>query len=207
VLETDINQLPGGPFVTVGPGPLVEFLYAQDTSQPGVVVGVGTLARSDGPDPLGDSFWNDATMIASGTYGGLRPQFATKGISSTAANVLSTSSPPFNFSIAATVTTAIRVAQPPPANGDFDSDGDVDGSDLLIWQRGLGLTTATSKGQGDANGDGAVNSADLAIWQATFGQAFPGAGAIANAPVPEPTTLILLFLAAVGIGLLGRRGM
>ena len=137
----------------------------------------------------------------------MRPQFGTKGINSTEANVLSRASPPFDLSVAALVTTAVRVAEPAPTDADFNNDGYVGGSDLLIWQRGLGLGNA-SNAQGDANGDSVVNASDLAIWQAAFGEAAGGgSGAIANTPLPEPTTRMLMFLAAVGSGLLGRRGI
>lgn len=54
------------------------------------------------------------------------------------------------------------------AGPDFDSDGDVDGSDFLAWQRGFG-TLAASKSDGDANSDGNVNTVDLAMWQSAYG--------------------------------------
>lgn len=67
------------------------------------------------------------------------------------------------------------------SNADFDDDGDVDGSDLLAWQRGLGTT-----GPGDADGNGIVNSLDLAVWKEQFSSALEsGAATMANL-VPEP---------------------
>jgi len=63
-------------------------------------------------------------------------------------------------------------------DGDFDSDGDVDGSDFLKWQRGESSSSPLS-------------STDLAAWEANF-------GTVANSlTVPEPSTLFLLGLAAV----------
>ncbi len=50
---------------------------------------------------------------------------------------------------------------------DFDSDGDVDGSDFLTWQLGFGQPAGPSGG--DANNDGTVNGADLTIWETDFG--------------------------------------
>ena len=84
----------------------------------------------------------------------------------------------------------------PPSTGDFDSDGDVDGGDLLAWQRGFG--TGTTRVQGDANGDNAVNSSDLAVWQSQYGAA---PATPAAAAVPEPTSMMLfaLFAAAAGV--------
>jgi autotransporter-associated beta strand protein len=77
-----------------------------------------------------------------------------------------------------------------PNNSDFNNDGIVNGSDFLIWQRGLGLTGQTTKANGDANGDTLVNAADLAIWKTKFGG--PGASGAANS-VPEPTSCMLVF--------------
>ncbi len=78
-------------------------------------------------------------------------------------------------------------------NADFDSDGDIDGSDFLIWQRGTGA--AGGLAQGDANGDGVVNGADLTIWQGQFGNTSSAANV---ATVPEPVSAVLLGLALIG---------
>jgi len=43
------------------------------------------------------------------------------------------------------------------AHGDFDSDGDVDGNDFLIWQEHR--TTAAAR-----SGDGLVDGQDFNIW-------------------------------------------
>lgn len=67
------------------------------------------------------------------------------------------------------------------ATGDFDNDGDVDGYDFLIWQRGLGTT---------------YDASDLADWQLNYG----GGGSLAaSTVVPEPSTTVLAFFASVGL--------
>lgn len=72
--------------------------------------------------------------------------------------------------------------------GDFDGDDDVDGADLLVWQR----TVGSSGGPGDysaadATLDGAVDAADLASWRDSFGEVVVFPPAIASgATVPEP---------------------
>jgi hypothetical protein len=58
----------------------------------------------------------------------------------------------------------------PTSNADFNSDGAVDGSDFLAWQRGIG-TPAAQRADGDANNDATVDGSDLAIWRDQFGGA------------------------------------
>ena len=57
-------------------------------------------------------------------------------------------------------------------DGDFDNDGDVDGRDFLVWQRG-GSPVALSAG-------------DLATWQGAYGNPLTAISA-----VPEPTGITL----------------
>ena len=64
--------------------------------------------------------------------------------------------------------------------GDFDLDGDVDGDDLLLWQR-----------------DAISGGFDLADWQAGYGTSTPAAAV----GVPEPAAGVLLVLAG-GLGIL-----
>jgi hypothetical protein len=75
---------------------------------------------------------------------------------------------------------------------DFDGDGDIDGHDLLAWQRGFGKSAGATRADGDANASGGVNALDLDIWQSEFGTSAAG-GAQA---VPEPTAAAAGILAA-----------
>lgn len=59
-------------------------------------------------------------------------------------------------------------------HGDFDLDGDIDGRDFLIWQRGFGAA-GVNRASGDATGDGDVDGNDLAVWQVTYGPPRPPA--------------------------------
>ncbi|HEX6960533.1 MAG TPA: dockerin type I repeat-containing protein, partial [Lacipirellula sp.] len=77
---------------------------------------------------------------------------------------------------------------------DFDSDGDVDGADLLAWQRGLGTPDGAARSDGDANGDGAVDATDLQAWTGQFGTSGGGANATT---VPEPTSFGLMLVAVI----------
>jgi hypothetical protein len=73
---------------------------------------------------------------------------------------------------------------------DFDNDFDVDGADLLIWQRNAGTVGTAWRRDGDADGDLNVDGADLAAWQANFGDF----GHFATT-IPEPAALALFALA------------
>jgi hypothetical protein len=57
-----------------------------------------------------------------------------------------------------------------PASADFDVDGDVDGRDFLVWQRGYGIEAPhATQSDGDANNDGAVDAIDLVYWHHQYG--------------------------------------
>jgi hypothetical protein len=81
----------------------------------------------------------------------------------------------FDRALSAAEIGTLAMASSP---GDFDADGDVDGGDFLIWQRGFGTT---------------YDAADLADWKANFGTA-PSISA-----VPEPSTVLLSICAMLGI--------
>jgi len=66
--------------------------------------------------------------------------------------------------------------------GDFDLDGDVDGSDFLKWQQGESPTP--------------LSSSDLATWEANYGTVAPLSAA--STSVPEPTSLALIPILCLG---------
>ena len=80
----------------------------------------------------------------------------------------------------------------PPAPGDANEDGKVDGSDVTIlagnWQVGVDDGQTANWGMGDFNGDGKVDGSDVTIlagnWQ--YGVTAEAAS------VPEPSTALLL---------------
>jgi hypothetical protein len=97
----------------------------------------------------------------------------------------------------------VDIAEPPGDNADFDEDGDVDGRDFLIWQRGFGTPDAlrqdgnANPGQGPGQ-DGDVDGDDLIVWQNQYGQVAPPA---ALAAVPEPGTGLLLVAASAMVAI------
>lgn len=80
-------------------------------------------------------------------------------------------------------------------SADFDQDNDVDGSDILAWQRGFGIIGGAALSDGDADGDGDVDDGDLDIWQSQFGST--NAVSEARQVVPEPTMFALLSVASL----------
>lgn len=79
--------------------------------------------------------------------------------------------------------------------GDFDADGDIDGDDLLRWQRGLGKAIGAKLDEGDGDRDGDVDAADLAAWRGAF-------IAAASSTAPEPAGLVV---AIMGLSALASR--
>ena len=93
----------------------------------------------------------------------------------------------FGFGYESTPDTPIAAGAglEPPLTADVDDDGDVDGNDLLVIQRGLG---------------DAYDGGDIAAWQAQFGQGGGGVSA-----VPEPSSLTALAAGAAGVAWYRRR--
>jgi hypothetical protein len=88
-----------------------------------------------------------------------------------------------------------------PYSADFNRDGDVDGADLLTWQRNL--AAAGPAAIGDANHDHAVNTADRTVWSQQFAKPAAlnslqsAAHSLQPNPIPEPTAAALILPAAI----------
>ncbi len=90
----------------------------------------------------------------------------------------------------ATTATAMR--------GDFNEDGQIDGSDYLLWQINSGTSSGAKHTDGDANADGSVDQHDLQIWQNEFGTTI---GATSQSTtIPEPSTILLATGALLMVG-------
>jgi hypothetical protein len=86
------------------------------------------------------------------------------------------------------------VAELPP--GDFNQDGTVDAADYVVWRKGVGTTYTQD---------------DYDAWRANFGTSLlAGSGAALPSAqplsaIPEPSTLMIGCIAAIGIGAAARR--
>ena len=89
-----------------------------------------------------------------------------------------------------------------PQSADFNGDDIVDGTDFLMWQRGVGATSGASLEDGDANGDEVVDGNDLEVWKLQFGT--PGAQ-ISATPVPEPASWAMAIVASLAAARVARR--
>ena len=69
-----------------------------------------------------------------------------------------------------TASVEIQVAR--ICKGDFDGDGDVDGSDLAVFAADFGRTDCGSEPpcEGNFDGDNDVDGSDLAVFAADFGR-------------------------------------
>jgi hypothetical protein len=94
--------------------------------------------------------------------------------------------------------TGVVYASLPSANADFDLDGDVDGSDFLVWQANYPTASGAMRSEGNANvgADGATDALDLEAWKSQFGTAVTFDPDPVTA-VPEPSALPLLLLASL----------
>jgi|GEM_PF-4632034 len=84
-----------------------------------------------------------------------------------------------------------------PVTSDFDQDGDTDGNDFLLWQRGYGIQGTAMLGDGDGNGDGNVDERDLTVWQSLDGFVAGLVPPPAVTGVPEPASVLLVSLGAL----------
>jgi hypothetical protein len=82
---------------------------------------------------------------------------------------------------------SVVVSDEPGQDGDFDEDGDVDGHDFLVWQRG--------------SSPDPLSAGDLTLWQSNYGVG----GLAAVSSVPEPASVLLLVSCAFAATIRKRR--
>lgn len=82
-------------------------------------------------------------------------------------------------------------------SGDYDSDGDTDGADFLIWQQTLG---STSDLRADGDGSGTIDAGDLTTWGILYGSTTTGSPLTGLVTIPEPATCFLMLIGMVCLG-------
>jgi hypothetical protein len=79
-----------------------------------------------------------------------------------------------------------------PLTGDFNSDGVVDGDDLISALLSFGTDGGPTLAAGDADRDGDVDRADITLWSASAGARIPPP--IEPAAIPEPAAVAVACL-------------
>ncbi len=72
--------------------------------------------------------------------------------------------------------------------GDYNNNGTVDAADYVLWRNGGPL-------QNEVDTPGTVDANDYVEWRARFGNT-SGSGSLGGAPIPEPTGIMLVLVAA-----------
>jgi hypothetical protein len=92
----------------------------------------------------------------------------------------------------------ITITLAPVLFGDYNGDGSVDAADYTVWRNHLGTNfNLNGNGNEEDASAGIVDTADYATWKANYGTSSMGGGSLADTNVPEPSTLLLLALAAI----------
>lgn len=85
-----------------------------------------------------------------------------------------------------------------PGTGDFNGDGLVDAGDYTVWRDSLGQTGAGLAADADHNG--IIDVQDYNLWKQVFGSDYgTGSGNGSIAAVPEPSSTMLLLIAATAL--------
>jgi hypothetical protein len=153
---------------------------------------------ADTPDPFGDSNWNTAARLLSGTFAiNKTPAFGAGNDANVFTSLPLTASGLGNIATATTITTIVRTNFVVPS-ADYNKNGIVDAADYIIWRKQDGTSVPPYTGA-DGTGDGMVNQADYTFWRSRFGMPFgAGSGAdLSTTPVPEPTSVIFIAIAAI----------
>jgi hypothetical protein len=217
----------GNPFAGTF-GTAVNVVYGQDTAGGPIVADVGQGAGTPGntaTDPMKNNAWNNAAIIATGTFAGggnagnkfNRPDFVAVGANSTDANTLAGTTLGVAATKAVSTTTIVRGdsiislgLNPNAASGlrpgDANRDGVVNTQDFSLLSANFN-NAAAGWDQGNFNSAGGTNTQDFSILSANYNQSgVPPAAAAAVGSVPEPAGAVLLGLALLGLGCRAKRG-
>lgn len=129
-------------------------------------------------EQMNDSTWRQHTLTGTAPAGTTQVRVGLR-VDDVMANV----DPPGSFQNADFDDFSLTAV----VSGDFDNDGDVDGRDFLVWQRG--------------ESPNPLSASDLALWQSSYG----AGGLAAVSAVPEPSTALLLLIGTISLRRFSRR--
>jgi hypothetical protein len=191
-----LNSATGQILLTTNNVSFVELLSTGNNLAPGNAVPFGSITNAAFQDSPSIGMINFAGLSALGSSGTLS-NFSIGAVLPTGfTNVADLQLRYLNGSTEVFVGVTLVSSVP----GDFDADGDVDGTDFVAWQTNFPKASGAVLADGDADGDADVDGADFVVWQTNF-PFTPGSGA---SPVPEPTSLILASAVLLAFGLIRR---
>jgi hypothetical protein len=162
--------------------------------------GPGIVAQDD-LFPANSTFWDNSSLVASGSWTGARPTMVAANIQ---ANEFNATGGAIAATLGAVSVRGDSVGVDGLKNGDANRSGTVNSDDFNLLALNFGQSGKTWD-QGDFTSNGTVNSDDFNLLALNFGQTAPApAAAGAFAAVPEPSTLGLIGIAAAGL-FMGRR--
>ncbi|MEX2307362.1 MAG: PEP-CTERM sorting domain-containing protein [Pirellulales bacterium] len=219
-LASDTVVSPGGAISGegwVGSNLMLDGTLAIASAQPLRVAGSANVAG--GTIGLLDSYWQPSNTTATVTV-----LEAVGGIQGTLIPPLDRQLRPGYFLelityLPQSITAQLR-SESVNLPGDFNGDGRVDAADYVVWRKNNGTETEFNTWRahfgeslsvglpGDFNGDGSVDAADYVVWRknngtpaefntwrANFGRTSgDAAGGSPSAGVPEPASLLILFI-------------
>jgi len=198
---------------------VTDLIYGQDISAgatASVGLGVGTPG-DNGVDVLRNTAWDNAALLASGTFStATRPTFTTNGSSSTASNIFDSLAPDSAASPLATTTTVRgdsldslgleNSAGTGILAGDANRDGTVNFLDFSALSGGFGATGVAPNEPiwdiGNFNDDSDVDFLDFSALSGSFGSS-TSPPALNAGTVPEPSSVVLA--AIFGLSVVGLR--
>jgi hypothetical protein len=142
----------------------------------------------------GDSMTFSGATLPKNGYQSLTDTAAV-GVPPGTPNITVTTNSPTNF---ANVTGSVNLITP---NGDYNKNGKVDAADYVYWRKSLGQAVSPAGLGADGNKNGTVDAGDRDFWSARFGNLIAGSGGGGGAtPIPEPATLVSLFMGLLVAG-------